>query len=122
VFTVDGKELAKVMRVEVRCYGKDAREFRLDTPELKATGFGLDASGWTAPKQLHSVFGAMQRFQKLFFHTPLVNVFIFGSEAYHDYYRWPMRDRKTFETWRATTEWGRLFERYAAGPISGVSK
>src|SRR4029453_10779079 len=37
-------------------------------------------------------FGPMKRFQKLFFHTPLVNVFIFGSEAYHDYYRWPGKD------------------------------
>ena len=34
-------------------------------------------------------FGPLKRFQKLFFHTPLVNVFILGSEAYHDYYRWP---------------------------------
>jgi hypothetical protein len=57
-------------------------------------------------------FGPMKRFQKIFFHTPLVNVFIFGSEAYHDYYRWPMKDRKTFEDWRSNTQWGRLFERY----------
>ncbi len=57
-------------------------------------------------------FGPMKRFQKLFFHTPLVNVFIAGSEAYHDYYRWPMKDKKTFEDWRSNTQWGRLFERY----------
>jgi len=60
-------------------------------------------------------FGPMKRFQKLFFHTPLVNVFIFGSEAYHDYYRWPLKDRKTFETWQRDTAWGRLFEAYARG-------
>ena len=59
-------------------------------------------------------FGPMKRFQKLFFHTPLVNVFIFGSEAYHDYYRWPLKDRRTFETWKAETSWGRLFERLRA--------
>ena len=29
-------------------------------------------------------FGPMKRFQKLFFHTPLVNGFILGSEVYHD--------------------------------------
>jgi uncharacterized protein (DUF362 family) len=57
-------------------------------------------------------FGPMKRFQKLFFHTPLVNVFIFGSEAYHDYYRWPLKDKKTFDQWRETTDWGRLFDRY----------
>src|ERR1700690_1441866 len=55
------RELAKLMQVEVRCYGKDHREPRLDTPALKATGFGLDSSGYTAPKNLHSVFGAIQR-------------------------------------------------------------
>ena len=43
-----------------------------------------------------------------------MNVFILGSEAYHDFYRWPAKDRATFETWRRETGWGRLFERYAA--------
>jgi glycogen synthase len=55
------RELAKLMQIEVRCYGKELRETRLDTPTLKATGFGLDSSGYTAPKPLHSVFGAVQR-------------------------------------------------------------
>jgi glycogen synthase len=55
------RELAKLMQVEVRCYGKEHREHRLDTLALKATGFGLDGSGYTAPKPLHSVFGAIQR-------------------------------------------------------------
>jgi glycogen synthase len=45
----------------VRCYGKDAREPRLDLPTLKATGFGCDTSGYTAPKPLHPVFSAVQR-------------------------------------------------------------
>ena len=57
-------------------------------------------------------FGPLKRFQKLFFHTPLVNVFVAGSEAYHDYYRWPLRDKRVYEQWRAETSWGRLFEKY----------
>jgi uncharacterized protein (DUF362 family) len=65
-------------------------------------------------------FGPMKRFQKLFFHTPLVNAFIFGSEAYHDYYRWPLKDRRTFETWKAETSWGRLFEAYERGEADRV--
>jgi uncharacterized protein (DUF362 family) len=66
-------------------------------------------------------FGPLKPFQKLFFHTPLVNVFIAGSEAYHDFYRWPLRDRRTFEQWCATTPWGRMFLRYARmGPIGGM--
>ena len=59
-------------------------------------------------------FGPLKRFQKLFFHTPLVNLFVFGSEAYHDYYRWPLIDRKIFEAWRRDTTWGQLFEEYQA--------
>jgi len=62
-------------------------------------------------------FSPLKRFQKLFFRTPLVHLFIFGSEAYHDYYRWPLRDRKVFEKWLRETEWGSLFGRYAGGPI-----
>jgi uncharacterized protein (DUF362 family) len=57
-------------------------------------------------------FGPLKRFQKLFFHTPLVNLFVMGSEAYHDYYRWPLRDRRVFEQWREQTEWGHLFDHY----------
>src|SRR5580698_8408193 len=60
-------------------------------------------------------FGPMKSFQKLFFHTPLVNVFIMGSEAYHDYYRWPLKDKRTFENWKAETAWGRLFAAYEKG-------
>jgi hypothetical protein len=57
-------------------------------------------------------FGPLKRFQKFFFHTPLVNLFVMGSEAYHDYYRWPLRDRKVFEEWKTSTPWGQLFAHY----------
>ncbi len=55
------RELAKLISLEVRCYGKEHREQRIDLPTLKATGFGCDTSGYTAPKPLHSVFAAVQR-------------------------------------------------------------
>jgi len=58
-------------------------------------------------------FGRLKGLQKLFFHTPLVHAFVFGSEAYHDYYRWPQKDRAVFEAWKSETPWGALFERYA---------
>ena len=66
-------------------------------------------------------FGPMKRFQKLFFHTPLVNVFVAGSELYHDYYRWPLKDKKTFTTWQRDTAWGQMFERYAREGTLGAS-
>jgi hypothetical protein len=35
-------------------------------------------------------FGPLKWAQKLLFHTPLVHLFVFGSECYHDWYRWPI--------------------------------
>jgi hypothetical protein len=62
-------------------------------------------------------FGPLKRFQKLFFHTPLVNIFIAGSEFYHDFLRWPLKDKQTFLNWKRDTEWGHLFEKYGTeGP------
>ncbi|MFN7135471.1 MAG: DUF362 domain-containing protein, partial [Myxococcales bacterium] len=58
-------------------------------------------------------FGPLKPLQKLFFHTPLVNLFVAGSEAYHDLYRWPLKDKATFESWLQTTDWGALFQKYA---------
>jgi glycogen synthase len=55
------RELAKLMSVEVRCYGEQMREPRLNLPTLKANGYGVDTSLWQAPKPLHSVFAALQR-------------------------------------------------------------
>ena len=60
-------------------------------------------------------FGPLKPLQKLFFHTPLVKLFVLGSEAYHDYYRWPKRDRLTFERWLHGTPWGALFDAYSRG-------
>ncbi len=57
-------------------------------------------------------FGPLKAIQSFFFRTPLVNLFILGSEAYHDYFRWPAMDRRVFENWKATTGWGELFQRY----------
>ena len=64
-------------------------------------------------------FSPLKVLQKLFFRTPLVHLFIFGSELYHDYYRWPWKDRRAFETWREETPWGALFQRYeSSGPLA----
>jgi glycogen synthase len=51
------RELAKMMPVEVRCFGDQ----RLEKGNLKVTGFGVDTSEFTCPKPLRSVFGAVRR-------------------------------------------------------------
>jgi alpha-maltose-1-phosphate synthase len=51
------RELAKIMPVEVRCFGDQ----RLEEGNLKVTGYEIDTSNFTCPKPLHSVFGAVRR-------------------------------------------------------------
>jgi glycogen synthase len=50
-------ELAKTIPVEVRCFGDQ----HFEEGNLKVTGFEVDASNFTCPKPLHSVFGAVRR-------------------------------------------------------------
>ncbi|MCL4531786.1 MAG: hypothetical protein M1582_01100, partial [Actinobacteria bacterium] len=66
-------------------------------------------------------FSPLKAIQNFFFRTPLVNVFIMGSEVYHDYYRWPARDRRVFELWLVGAPWGQLFQRYAAAGSTSSS-
>ncbi|MGA7275133.1 MAG: glycogen synthase [Candidatus Udaeobacter sp.] len=51
------RELAKMMPVEVRCFGDQ----RLEEGNLKVIGFDLDSTNFTCPKPLRSVFGAVRR-------------------------------------------------------------
>lgn len=61
-------------------------------------------------------FGPLKPIQNIFMRTPLVNIFIAGSEIYHDYYRWPLKDRRTFEVWLERSPWGHLFQQYMPPP------
>ena len=51
------RELAKMMSVEVRCFGDQ----RLQENNLRVIGFELDTSNFTCPKPLRSAFGAVRR-------------------------------------------------------------
>jgi glycogen synthase len=51
------RELAKMMPVEVRCFGDQ----HLEDGNLKVIGFELDTSSFTCPKPLRSAFGAVRR-------------------------------------------------------------
>jgi uncharacterized protein (DUF362 family) len=64
-------------------------------------------------------FGPLKPMQNVLMRTPLVNLFILGSEVYHDYYRWPTRDRRVFESWLANTGWGGLFQEYHRRGVVG---
>ncbi|GEP43904.1 glycogen synthase [Brevifollis gellanilyticus] len=51
------RELAKLMDIEVRCFGDQ----EVNEGALTVHGAGLDTEGWTSPANLKSVFGALQR-------------------------------------------------------------
>jgi glycogen synthase len=51
------RELAKLIEVEVRCFGDQSSR----DSNLTVRGFGLNMSDWTCPKPLRSPFGAMRR-------------------------------------------------------------
>jgi len=51
------RELAKTMDVDVRCFGDQ----RFEKGRLKVTGFELDTTNFTCPKELQAVFGAVRR-------------------------------------------------------------
>jgi uncharacterized protein (DUF362 family) len=58
-------------------------------------------------------FGPLRRLQKLFFRTPLVYLFVFGSFFYHDYAWYPTIGRRRIERYQRTSKWMRLFAEYA---------
>lgn len=101
----DGLGVADVRDIEL--VGDDAEGARAER-----WGFSVGDNGASMVGDL-LWFGPLKRLQKLFFHTPLVHLFVAGSEAYHDYYRWPLKDRRVFERWQEETGWGQLFQRYA---------
>ena len=57
-------------------------------------------------------FSPLKVFQSLFFRTPLVYLFVFGSFLYHDYLWWPLKGRKIQRERALNTKWGKLFKSY----------
>lgn len=94
-----------------------------DPREIEVVGADVSRESWGFTVGNNGVslfgnlawFGPLRGMQKLFFRTPMVHLFILGSEAYHDYYRWPLKDRAVFEHWKKHTHWGGLFRQYETG-------
>ncbi len=57
-------------------------------------------------------FGPLKALQKLFFRTPLVYMFVFGSFFYHDFVYWPFKAKPQMNEFKKTSKWGRLFDQY----------
>lgn len=52
----------------------------------------------------------LKHLQKLFFHTPLVNIFILASELYHDKIWYNVKGKKVVSKWIKESPWGELFK------------
>jgi uncharacterized protein (DUF362 family) len=102
----------------------DVRDISIVGADISNESWGFHVGHNLASRAGHLTwFGPLKGMQNLLFHTPIVNVFILASESYHDYYRWPVKDRKTFENWRATTHWGKLFQEYEKlAPVPAEAK
>ncbi len=121
---------AKMMGFDPLCieYIKLAHEDKLgvgDVREIEIVGVDISNESWgfvvgdNGASLVGDIlwYGSLARIQRVFTQAPLVGLLILGSEAYHDYYRWPLKDRKTFKRWRKETHWGRLFEIYERGEV-----
>ncbi len=93
-----------------------------DPREIEVVGDDISGENWhfRVGVNFHRVMGWLSWYgptkvlQKLLFHTPLVHLTALVSEVYHDYYRWPLKERHIFERWREEAPWGKLFAEYQA--------
>jgi uncharacterized protein (DUF362 family) len=91
-----------------------------DPREIKIVGDDISNVKWNFSVGTNAVkvaaaifwFGPLKRIQSLFFRTPVVHLFILGSEIYHDYYRWMLIDRPVYKKWLKQSQWGKLFASY----------
>ncbi|MHB1354671.1 MAG: DUF362 domain-containing protein [Anaerolineae bacterium] len=91
-----------------------------DPREIEVVGDDINGVNWEFKVGMNfhrmmgwlSWYGPTKFLQKLLFHTPLVHATSFVSEAYHDYYRWPLIERRIFEHWKREEPWGKLFAAY----------
>jgi len=61
-------------------------------------------------------FGPLRMLHTLFFRTPLVYLFVFGSFFYHDYFWWPIKGKRIQRNRVLSTKWGKLFKNYPSIP------
>jgi uncharacterized protein (DUF362 family) len=119
----DPMEIAYIRIAHQRGLGVgDPREIEVvgDT-EAAAQSWGFRVGG-----HLHSFLGWMAWYgptkvlQKIVTRPPLVAGPILFSEVFHDYYHWPLKEKKVFERWRESSQWGRLFAKYELEGAQGA--
>jgi uncharacterized protein (DUF362 family) len=91
---------------------------RLEDIEVVGEDISRESWGFTVGNNAASAignfiwFGPLKPLQNLFFRTPLVYLFVFGSFLYHDFIYWPLKARPQMEAFKKTSRWGKLFDSY----------
>jgi uncharacterized protein (DUF362 family) len=91
----------------------DPRDIEVVGEDISGWNFGFSVGDNMASRVGSLIwFGPLKAVQKLFFRTPLVYLFVFGSFAYHDFAWYPTIGKRRIERYRKTSKWMRLFEQY----------
>jgi uncharacterized protein (DUF362 family) len=93
-----------------------------DPREIEVVGDDVSGESWNfkVGTHLHSMLGYLAWFgptkflQKIVVRPPLVAGPIHFSEVFHDYYHWPLKEKKVYERWLRESPWGHLFAKYQA--------
>jgi uncharacterized protein (DUF362 family) len=91
----------------------DPRDIEIVGDDISGQNWGFQVGG-----HLHSFLGWMTWYgptkflQKIVTRPPLVAIPIMFSEVFHDYYHWPLKERKIYERWLKDNQWGHLFQKY----------
>ncbi len=91
----------------------DVREIEIRGEDIGSVNFGFPVGDNLASRVGDLLwFGPLKRLQWLFFHTPLVYLFVFGSYFYHDFLWWPVRGKRIQRALRKESRWARFFDSY----------
>jgi uncharacterized protein (DUF362 family) len=91
----------------------DPRDIEIVGDDISGESWGFKVGG-----HLHSFLGWMTWYgptkfmQKIVTRPPFVAIPIIFSEVFHDYYHWPLKERKIYERWLKESQWGHLFQKY----------
>jgi uncharacterized protein (DUF362 family) len=97
----------------------DTSEIETAGTDISRVNFGFQVGNNTASKVGDFLwFSPFRKYQKAFFRTPLVYLFVFGSFLYHDYFWWPMKGKTIQRENVAKTKWGKLFRDYAGDEVN----
>ncbi len=91
----------------------DPRDIEVVGEDVSGWNFGFSVGDNFASRVGDFIwFGPLKGIQWLFFRTPLVYLFVFGSYFYHDFAWYPIFGKRRIAEYAKHSKWMRLFEQY----------